>query len=86
MPWRVRPRRLSGRCETDELNLISPSAGAMAFTAVQGAMPSSDHACYVLPDGKEMSMLMKIIQDGMDPDNRSGVRDLVTCEIRSLIN
>lgn len=68
------------RCETDELNLIRLPAGAMAFTAVQGAMPSSDHACYVLPDdGKEMSMLMKIIQDGMDPDNRSGVRDLVTC-------
>ncbi|MCA1917701.1 HD domain-containing protein [Methanospirillum hungatei] len=65
---------------TDKLNLINLPAGAVAFIAVQGAMPSSDYACYVLPDDtNEMDMLMKIIHDGLDSDNRSGVRDLITC-------
>ncbi len=68
------------RSPIDELNLIRLPAGAVAFTAVQGAMPSSDYACYVLPDDKnEMDMLMKIIHDGLDSENRSGVRDLITC-------
>lgn len=68
------------KSSTDDLNLIRLPAGAVAFTAVQGAMPSSDFACYVLPDdAAEMDMLIKIIHDGLGYENRSGIRDLITC-------
>lgn len=68
------------KSKTDELNLISLPAGAVSFTAVQGAMPSSEFACYVLPDDNpEMDMLMKIVHDSLSSEKHSEVRELITC-------
>jgi len=78
--------------KTDDLNLFHLPAGALAFTSVQGAMPSHEYACYVFGDDEvnarikgiyqtaaDFDLLMEIARDSLDENKKTIVRDLVTC-------
>ncbi|MDD1724404.1 MAG: hypothetical protein LUQ07_04675, partial [Methanospirillum sp.] len=65
---------------TDNLNLLDLPAGSVACTAVQGAMPSAEKTCFVLPDDlADYGILLDIIRDSLGEDTRPVIRDLVTC-------
>ncbi|KCZ73376.1 hypothetical protein ANME2D_00442 [Candidatus Methanoperedens nitroreducens] len=68
------------KARTDELNLIRVPEGTIAFTAVSGAMPSDDHACFVLPDNEDdLGLLNNLIFKSLDRENRPKISGLITC-------